>query len=413
MKLVDWARDAWRSLLAPSQPTQPKNAATYGTEDPYLFQLFGIGTQSYSGVEVGEHAALGLSAVYRAVKIISSTVASLPLHTLRQVDSDTRQRVSSFLDDPGGLNGPTRYEWTETLMLHLLLHGNAYLHHVRNGAGTMVALELVHPLLVSVDWELTSDRRRTGRKVFRVTLDDNRQVELTQDQMTHIPGLSSDGLRGYSPIWTARNSLGTAIAGDNAAAKLFAHGALFSGIVTVEDDDATSEELASMKTLLGTSVGGWENAGTIMVTNRKGKFTPWSMSMEDAQFLESRQFSVEEVARWFGVPPHLLMQTEKQTSWGTGVAEQNRGLARYTLMDYTTRIQERLSRLLPAPRFVEFDYAGLLKPAPEQEIPLLIQQVQAGLMTPNEARRIRGMDPIEGGDTLQSPQQQQLEAVPA
>jgi len=197
----------------------------------------------------------------------------------------------------------------------------------------------------------------------------------------------------------ARNSLGTAIAGDRAAAKMFASGALHSGIVTPEED-VTEEEAKTIKESLNAKVSGWENAGEIAVVNRRLKFTPWTMSLEDAQFLQSRQFQVEEIARWTGVPPHLLMQTEKQTSWGTGVAEQNRGLSRFTLQSYTSRTEERLSRLLPAPRFCEFDFAGLLQPAPEVEIPLLIQQVAAGLMTPNEARRIRGMDPIDGGDVL-------------
>lgn len=406
--MIQRARDAWRSLRAPA----PANAS-YSLSDPHLLEVFQLGPRNYAGVEVSEYSALGLSAVYRAVSLISSTVASLPLKTLREVDG-TRTRISSFLDNPGGPDGPTRFEWTETVMLHLLLHGNAFLLHVRNGAGTIVRLDPIHPLAVEVAWEVDAQGRRTGRKVFTVSTDDGKQLDLNQDQMSHTPAMSLDGLKGVSPIWVARNSMGTAIAGDRAAAKLFGTGALHSGIVTPEED-VTDEDAEIIKRSLNAKLSGWENAGEIAVVNRKLKFTPWTMSMEDAQFLQSRQFQIEEIARWYGVPPHLLMQTEKQTSWGTGVAEQNRGLARYTLTSYTSRIEERLSRLLPAPRFVEFDYAGLLKPAPEQEIPLLIQQVQAGLMTPNEARRIRGMDPIDGGDELRPPQQvteRQLEAVP-
>lgn len=396
---MDRGRQAWQKLRA-----------SWSVSDPKLLELFSLGTPNYAGVQVGEYSALGLSAVHRAVSLISSTVASLPLKTLREVDG-VRTRVPSLLDNPGGPNGPTRFEWVETVMLHLLLHGNAFLLHVRNGAGTLAALEPIHPLCVNVAWETTSSGSRTGRKVFEVTLDDGTRRTLTEAQMTHIPAMSLDGLRGVSPIWIARNSLGTAIAGDNAAAKLFANGALYSGLVS-SDDDISEEEAVTIKTSLNKDAGGWQNANELLVVNRKLKFTPWTMSMEDAQFLQSRQFQIEEIARWFGVPPHLLMQTEKQTSWGTGVAEQNRGLARYTLTSYTSRIEQRLSRLLPAPRFVEFDFAGLLKPAPEQEIPLLISQVQAGLMTVNEARRMRGMDPIDGGDQLSTAPQQQ-EAVPA
>lgn len=399
VKLWNQAKQVWQSLRA-----------SWSISDPKLIELFNLGPQNYSGVTVSEYSALGLSAVYRAVSLVSSTVASLPLRTLREMD-DTRKRVPSFLDNPGGPNGPTRYEWTETVMIHLLLHGNAYLLHMYNGAGTIVALVPIHPLCVDVDWETDST---AGRKVFNVHLDNGKTVPLTQEQMTHIPAMTLDGLKGVSPIWVARNSLGTALAGDNAAAKLFATGALYGGIVT-PDDDVEEKEALEIKASLNANGAGWQHSGEIIVMNRKLKFQPWAMSMEDAQFLQSRQFSIEEIARWFGVPPHLLMQTEKQTSWGTGVAEQNRGLARYTLSSWTSRIEERLSRLLPSPRFVEFDYAGLLKPAPEQEIPLLIQQVQAGLMTVNEARRIRGMDPVEGGDQLpvSSVPEQEPEAVPA
>jgi HK97 family phage portal protein len=122
------------------------------------------------------------------------------------------------------------------------------------------------------------------------------------------------------------------------------------------------------------------------------------MSAEDAQFIGQRAFSVEEVARIFGVPPHLLAQTEKQTSWGTGVAEQNLGLARYTLMPWTSRIEQSLSRLLPTSRFVEFDYAGLLQGTPTEEVALLKTQIDARILTPNEARRLRNLPPLPDGD---------------
>lgn len=366
--------------------------------DPVLADFLGMAPRAYAGVSVGENSALALSAVYRAVSLISGTLAGLTLRTLRVADDGSRVRVGSFLDDP---NAPaqTAYEWMETICLHLLLHGNAFLAHVYNGAGALAGLTPVHPLAVSVDWEKTGDGKLTGRKRFDATLSDGQRISFTEDEMTHIPALSLDGLRGLSPIALARNSLSTAVAADRAAAKLFADGALVSGLVTPEEDLAPGEAQKIMDQL-NSKVAGWENAAKIAVINRKLKFSPWMLSAVDAQFLESRQFQVEEIARWYGVPPHLLMQTEKQTSWGTGVAEQNRGLARFTLAPWAHRIERRLSRLLPGPRFCEFDFASLERPTPEQEIDLLIQQVNAGLMTVNEARKIRNMPPIDGGDKL-------------
>jgi HK97 family phage portal protein len=189
---------------------------------------------------------------------------------------------------------------------------------------------------------------------------------------------------------------------------MFGNGALISGLVSTEED-VDEDEAKDIKKGLDRKVGGWENAGEVAFVNRKLRFTPWTMSAQDAQFLQSRQFQIEEIARWTGVPPHLLMQTEKQTSWGTGVAEQNRGLGRFTLLGWTMRFEQRLSRLLARPRFAEFDFAGLERPTPEDEIKLLIEQVKAGLLTVNEARKIRNLPPIDGGDVLRVSSGGQLE----
>jgi HK97 family phage portal protein len=378
-----------------SRNKQQRNS--WSISDPVLAEYFNVGNPNYAGVNVGELSSLGLSGFYRAISLIAGTVASLPMRTLRDTD-DGRVRVGSVFDNPGGPEGPTPYEWTETVLTHLLMHGNAFLAHVFNGAGALAALVPIHPLGVAIELDATAP----GGKLFKASLNDGSQRTFTMLDMTHIPSLTlnSDNTgRGLSLISIARNSLGTGIAGDRAAARMFGKGPLILGMVSAEED-ITEDEAKAIKEGLDAKMAGVDNAGDIAVVNRKLKFSEMSMTNADAQWLESRQFQIEEVARWTGVPPHLLMQTEKQTSWGTGVAEQNRGLARFTLAPWTTRVEQRLSRLLPSPRYVEFDYAGLLQPAPEQEIALLIQQVGAGLITVNEARKIRNMDPIPGGDTL-------------
>jgi HK97 family phage portal protein len=378
--------------LWPWRKRQPSNTS-YSISDPILAEWLSLGTPNYSGVNVGEYSALGVSAVYRAVSLISGTIAGLPMRTLRDVDG-TRTRVPSFLDDPGAPAGLTPFQWREVVTAHLLLHGNAYLAHVFNGAGSLAGLTPFHPSAVQVEFADVP-----GGKRFTATLVDGKRQEYDARTMTQVMGLSLDGLRGMSVIEVARNGLGNAIAGDRAAAKMFSNGALFAGMVSAEEDIDEAEAKA-IKESLDAKAAGWENASSVAVVNRKLKFTPWTMSHADAQFLESRQFQIQDVGRIFGVPPHLLMDPGAVSTWGTGVEIMNRSLARYTLAPWTARIEQSLSRLLPAPRFVEFDYAGLLQPAPEVEIPLLIQQVEAGLMTPNEARRIRNMDPIEGGDEL-------------
>jgi HK97 family phage portal protein len=373
-------------------PTEQRSAS-WSVSDPAIVELLGLGSPNLAGVAVGESSVLGLAAVYRAVSLIAGTIASLPMRTIETNKDGHTERARSFLDTPGGPTGPTPFEWKEQVLVHLLLHGNAYCAHIYGGAGQIVGLLPVHPLAVTV--EMQPD----GSRLFTVSLADGTRRVFNSAQLTHIPALSTDGVAGLSPIAVARNVFGTSLAGDRAAARMFSNGAMISGLVTPEED-LTEDEAKTIKDSLRQKIQGGNNSGDIAVINRKLRFEKWSMSAEDAQFLQSRAFQVEEIARFYGVPPHLLMQTEKQTSWGTGVQEQNRGLARYTLEPWTTRIQERLSRLLTGGRKCEFDYSAFVQPDPETEISLLIQQVEAGLLTINEARKIRNLPPLPGGDVI-------------
>lgn len=370
-----------------SQPEEVKER-DWSIGDPTFADYFGI-ANNWSGETVSEWKALNLSAVYRAASLISGTIASLPLRSLRESNGQT-DRANSWLDNPSGdPYGSTQFEWIETIVLHLIFHGNVYLLKLRNGAGAVVGAQPLHPACVDVE----KVEGAVGGKVFRVSLDDGTTRVFDGTDIEHIVGANSDGLKGYSLISMARNSLGTTIAADKAAASAFKNGATLSVVVTPEEDISEPEAQAIMASLQA-KMSGPTNSGGLTLVNRKLKLTPWSMSLADAQFLESRQFQIEEIARWFGIPPHLLMQTEKQTSWGTGVEEQNRGLARHTLMPITTRIEQRLTRLLSGNQKAEFDYSGYLKPAPKDEINLLILQVNSGLLTLNEARDVRNLPPL-------------------
>lgn len=367
---------------------------------PMAAELFALGAPNYSGVDISESSSLSLSAVYRAVALISGTIGTLPLRTLRETGDGMRQRIGSVFDDPGGAVGLVPFNWKETTVCHLLLHGNAFLKHIYGGAGQIVALLPVHPLLVSVELPKAGDQRRpVGGKWFVLTKTDGTREWLDATDMTHVMGMSLDGITGLSIISLARNGFGTALAGDRAAANMFSRGALISGMVTPDGEDVEPDEAKDIRRAIDASVTGWENASTVPVINRRLKFTPWTMSAVDAQFLESRQFSVREIARWFGIPPHLLMETSAASNWGTGIEQQNLGLARFNLVGWTTRIEQTLSTLLARPRWVEFDFAGLERPDPETEIRLLIEQVNAGLLTLNEARAIRNLPPVDAPPT--------------
>jgi HK97 family phage portal protein len=389
----------WRRvLLGPDYVGDAENRAEeypLRLDDGTFAEWMGWGPTT-AGVSVSQQSSLGLASVYRAVSLISGTIATLPLKSYRDLPDGTRSRVASFLDNPGGPDGLTQFEWTELVLIHLLLWGNAYLLHQVGGAGQLVGLIPVHPSAVEVKpVDSREEEAKFGpwTKYFTLTMTDGSKRDLTPLELTHIPAMSTDGLKGLSPIEVNRQAIGTGLAGDRAAAGMFKNGGFMAGLVTTEDD-VDADEARAIKEGLDKKIGGVDNAGRWAFVNRNLKFTPWTMPATDAQFIESRIHQVEEISRIFGVPPHLLGQTEKQTSWGTGVTEQNRGLARYTLMPWTSRIEQRLSRLLVNKQLCEYDYAGLLQGSAQEELQMLIDQVGAEILTVDEARRVRNMEPL-------------------
>lgn len=349
-----------------------------------------------AGVAVSQQSSLSLTSVWRSVSLISGTVGTLPLKTYRDLPDGTRVRVPSFLDAPGGPGGLTQFEWTELVLVHLLLWGNAYLEIIHGGAGQVVGLIPMHPSAVQVKPVLTAqEAAKFGpfNKYFTVTLNDGSTVDLTPMEVVHVTALSTDGVQGLSPISVHRHTIGAGMAGDKAAARSFGLGMRPAGLITTEED-VTEAEAQIIKDGLDAKMAGPDKAGQWAFVNRNLKFTPWAMPNSDLEFMASRSFQVEEVARIYGLMPIHLAQTEKQTSWGTGITEQNRGLSRYTLMPWTSRLEQRLSRLLPNKQLCEYDYAGLLQGSAQEELDQLVKQLDAGILTIDEVRRIRNLPPL-------------------
>ncbi len=367
--------DVSRSSVGPS----------YSIQDPALAEFLGLSGRNDAGVDVTESSALGLTAVFRSVSLVAQTLAALPLKTYRRDEFGNKIQVPSVFDDPGG-DVYTPFEFKELVVTHLLLHGNAYLLHLYNGAGTLDSLFPIHPSLVTVEWDAEQHRKRytvqtaTGAVLY------------WDDALTHVMGLSTDGLKGMSPISVARNALGTGIAADKAAARMFSSGMLLGGLVS-SDEHLSAEQAEELKVGLKAKLSGTQNAGDIAVVNASLKFTPWTGTSEDMQFIESRGYQIDEVARIFGVPRELL-SANGATSWGSGIQELVRGFARFTLNSWTSRLEERFSRLLSNPRYVEFEMAGLLQGTPAEEIELLARQIDIGLLTIDEARAIRNLAPL-------------------
>lgn len=361
--------------------------ASYSVGDP-AFAAWWMGTETGSET-VSASTVLGLSAALRACMIISGTIASLPLRTYERHGAD-RVRVDSVFDDPyAGVDGMTSFEWVETVLLHDVLWRNAYLwHDARDRQGDITVYRPLYPEVI------TKVERVAGRKRFSY-YEDGQTKTVGSDWITHIPGPSVDGVQGFSILAACRRIFSGAIAGDKAASTTLSGGIRLAGLLTPADGvDIEQPEGEEILKQLRPSVMGNENAGSIAFINRDLKLQPWTPTNVQSQWHETRTEILGEIGRIFGVPPHLLGDTEKQTSWGTGVAEQNLGLARYTLMPWSSRVEQRLTQRLPRGQFVEFDYKGLLQGTPKDEIELLIAQKDAGILDIDEVRKVLNLPPL-------------------
>lgn len=358
------------------------------------------GVVDLTGMHIGERTAMGLSSIYRAVNLVSGTLAMLPMPTYRPTGPGKREQVPSVFDDPDGADGQTPFEWKRTLYAHLMLHGCFMALKHRTAAGGLLRLEGIHPSRVMIQ-EPTLEEYRTGRLPagglwFDVGMPDGSWRRFDQTDIFYVPALALDGLRGRGLLYYAQEGLGATAAADKAAANTFANGAQISGMATPDTDEDIANDVPEIRRQLDNTVHGYENAGKIAVIARQLKFVPWTMTLRDAQMLENRQFQIEEVSRYTGVPPHLLMQTEKQTSWGTGVDEQNRALGRTVLAPWSQNVTDRGSRLLARPRWIEVDFTALEKPAPDKHREMVRSDWDAGLITRDEARDAMSLEPVGG-----------------
>ena len=334
---------------------------------------------------------MGLSAVLRTVSVISATIAGLPLRTYER-QGDERQRVPSVFDDPyPGIDGQTPFAWVETVLIHLLLWRNAFFWHDARDtrSGDIITYRPIIPDAIS------KVEMINGRKQFTYRDLSGEQKIVGSEWITHIPGPSIDAVAGHPLLLAARRIFAGALAGDKAAETTLRRGIRLAGLVTPADgEEIDGPEAETIMESLRQRVLGSENSGDIAMVNRRLKLQPWTPNNIESQWAETRQMVLGEVGRLFGLPPHLLNDIEKQTSWGTGVSEQNLGFARWTLRGWSDRVEQTLSRRLPVGQFCEFDYAGMLQGTPAQEIELLLSQVTAGLLTVDEARRIRNLPPL-------------------
>lgn len=378
---------------------KPKNS-TSGSSYRFFYG------QSSAGKCVTERSAMQMTAVYACVRILSEAVAGLPLHLYKYNSNGSKEKALEhplyFLlhDEPNP--EMTSFVFRETLMTHLLLWGNAYAQIIRNGKGEVTAL---YPLMPD---RITVDRDENGRLYYEyiVSSDDapiNKKstVRLPPFDVLHIPGLSFDGLVGYSPIAMAKNAIGMAIACEEYGSKFFANGAAPSGVLehpgTIKDPRRVRESWTQ-------TFGGSSNAHKVAVLEEGMKYTPISISPEQAQFLETRKFQIDEIARIFRVPPHMVGDLEKSSF--SNIEQQSLEFVKYTLDPWVSIWEQNLVRSLlttdeKKKYFIKFNVDGLLRGDYQSRMNGYATARQNGWMSANDIRGLENLDRIpaeEGGD---------------
>lgn len=378
---------------------KPKNQ-TAGSR--YTFYMGG----SSSGKAVTERSAMQMTAVYSCVRILSEAVAGLPLHFYRYTDDGGKEKAidhplySLLHDEPNP--EMTSFIFRETLMTHLLLWGNAYAQIIRNGKNEVIAL---YPLMPN---KMDVSRDKSGQLYYTyVTQPEEAHtmkgtvVYLTPSEVLHIPGLGFDGLVGYSPIAMAKNAIGMAIACEEYGAKFFANGAAPGGVLehpgTIKDPQRVRESWQS-------TFGGSGNSNKIAVLEEGMKYTPIGISPEQAQFLETRKFQINEIARIFRVPPHMVGDLEKSSF--SNIEQQSLEFVKYTLDPWIVRWEQSIRRALLSSEekqkyFVKFNLEGLLRGDYQSRMNGYAIGRQNGWMSANDIRELENQDRIpaeEGGD---------------
>ncbi|ODA69521.1 phage portal protein [Streptomyces sp. AVP053U2] len=356
-----------------------------------LVSLLG-GTAGESGVQVTETSGMRMPAVWRAVAVIANVAAALPLHTYA---AGTRDRATvALLEDPHP--ELTRFELWRLVYVHRLLWGNAYLQKVRNGGGQIMQLWPIRPDRVKVDREAPTEGN-PGGKVFWIQDDHGVRQRRTSREILHLPALGYDGVTGCSPVRAAAEGIGLGLAAEKAAAKLYGSGNMISGVLQTEQR-LNAEQAAQLKANWKAKLGGAQAAHDIAVLDSGASFQPVTMPYKDSQFLESRQFQVTEVSRMFGVPPFLLMSTEKSTSWGTGLEQQAQGFVTWDLAPtWLTPTEQRVTKeLLGSGQYAKYQVNGLLRGDSSARATFYRALRDTGAFSADDIRELEDLKPIGG-----------------
>jgi len=358
--------------------------ASYSLMDAALGKFLSTATSS-SGKTVNQDTAMTLSAAWGCIRILTETLGALPWAVYEE---DGKGNVKKLPDHPLSqvlVSSPnvdmTGVEFRETKVLNLVSSGNAYSYKEVNGAGQVSSL-------IPIDSASCEPKRRDDGEVYYRVLERGKWVEYPREKIWHVKGFGK-GLVGLSPIGAAREAMGTALAVEDFGAKFFAQGGLPGGTITL-DKWLTKDQRVIARENLNQLVGGLGNAHRFALFEGGMKPEPWApMPLDDMQFLSLRKFSVQEICRFYRVPPHMVADLDRATF--SNIEHMSQEFVMFTLMPYFTRFESSVSRWLikPAERgrvFLRINFEGLLRADSQGRAEFISKMLQNGVMTRNEAR---------------------------
>lgn len=356
---------------------------------------------SASGKSVTPSSAVQVSAVYACVRVIAETIASLPLHVYEATDTGSRKAPEHPLyrllhDEPNA--EMTSFVWRETMLSHLLLWGNAYCQIIRTGRNK---IDSIYPLIPD---QMEVDRDSRGNLTYTYTTSEGKTYALKPEDVLHIPGLGFDGVVGYSPIALEKSAIGLGIAAEEYGSKFFSNGARPSGILVHPN---TVKDPSALRTSWNAAFTGSANAGKVAVLEENMHFEPLTMPNNEAQFLETRKFQVNEICRIFRVPPHMIGDLDRATF--SNIEHQSISFAVHTIRPWLVRIEQAMNRALfpdnekagsPGGRrfYVQFNLDGLMRGDYKSRMEGYAIARQNGWMSANEIRELENLNPLSDED---------------
>lgn len=347
---------------------------------------------------VTEDTALQISAVWACTRLIAETIGSLPLKVYEIADEGRKEAgdltlVRVLTQQPNARM--TSQEWRETMALNLVLHGNAYAVIDRNAKGQVISL-----------WPLPAEQVRidvvNGEPVYYYE-DDKGYSAYAEQSILHIK-LFGNGMIGLSPLAYARNTIGLASAAEEYSHRFYINGGKPSGVLTM-DKILTTEQRAAIRANFANMFEGSENSHRMMLLEAGAKYQQIQMNPDDLQMIQTRRFQLEDIARFFGVPSFLINDTEKTTTWGSGIEQMMIGFYQLNLRPYLSRFEQAMMKKLLTPQqrskyIIEFNFEGLLRADSKGRAEYYSTMVNNGLMSRNEVRKRENLPERTGADDL-------------